>query len=134
LSAKQLNCWQSKYGKCIDFVCVYIAEAHTNNVWPLGRHIDIPSHISFEDRVAASDILINKYEFKIPVMYDTMTNEFDQYYAVWPERYYIIKDNKMDFIFSPTVEFGFNRDQLEKKLNDRLDSIQKIKVYVKNIV
>jgi len=123
LSAQQLNSWQSIYGKHIDFLCVYIAEAHANDKWPLGRHVDIPSHKSFEDRVDSSDILINKYQFKIPVMYDTMTDEFDKNYAVWPERYYIIRDNKLVYIFCPTVDFGFDREELEKELQNCLDKV-----------
>jgi len=96
---------------------VYIAEAHANDIWPLGKHVDIPSHATFQDRVAASDILIHKYEFnKIAMYYDTMTNEFDNQFAVWPERYFIIKDGKFSNIFKPTVEFGFDRQSIESVL------------------
>jgi len=128
-----LNSWQLKYGEFIDFVCIYISEAHANDVWPLGRHVDIPSHKTFEDRVTSSDILINKYGLNIPVMYDTMTDEFDKKYAVWPERYYIIRNNKMDYIFEPTIDFGFDRSEMENQLNNRLESLQKLKVFVQNV-
>jgi len=104
----------------MDFVCVYIDEAHANDKWPLGTHVDIPSHKTFEDRVNASDILIKKYGLKIPVFYDTMTNEFDQQFAIWPERYYIIKDNKIDFVCEPTDEFGFDRNDIETNICNRL--------------
>jgi len=67
-------------------------------------------------------------------MYDTMTDEFDQKYAVWPERYYILKGNKLDYIFEPTVDFGFDRDEMERQLNVRLNSIQKLEVFVHNVI
>jgi len=95
---------------------VYIAEAHANDIWPLGKHIDLPSHATFEDRVKASKILINKYGLKIPVMYDTMENSFDLKFAVWPERYYLVKDQKMKKIYSPNTNFGFDRDAINNDL------------------
>jgi len=112
-----LNNWQSKFADKIHFVVVYISEAHANDVWPLGKHVDIKSHKTFEERVAASDILTSKYGLKIPVVYDTMANEFDKHYAVWPERYYIIQqagaEPVLDWIFYPNVEVGYNRQEIE---------------------
>jgi len=119
LSVTQLNDWQSKFGDGIDFLTVYIAEAHANDVWPLGTHVDLPSHKTFEDRINASDILINKYGLKIPVLYDTMDDTFDNLYAVWPERYYIVCDGLIDVVFSPTVDFGFDRETMERALTIR---------------
>jgi len=101
----------------------------------LGRHVDLPSHKKFQDRVDASSILINKYGFnKIPIFYDTMADSFDQKFSVWPERYYLIKDGKMDHVFNPTVEFGFDRDSIKKELEKRLDMIQNVDVFVKTLV
>jgi len=99
---------------------VYISEAHAKDVWPLGKHVELSSHKTFEERVAASDILISKYGMNIPVMYDTMADEFDKNYAVWPERYYIIKQTEeqpvLDWIFYPNVEVGYNRQEIEDTL------------------
>jgi len=100
----------------IDFVCVYIAEAHANDGWRLGNHVDIPDHKTFDERVSASDIIIEKYGFQVPIIYDTMENCFDNAFAVWPERYYLIKSGKVEHIFSPSVEFGFDRDEIGKVL------------------
>jgi len=114
---QELNDWQSRFGDKIDFVNVYIAEAHANDTWPLGKHVDIPSHASFEDRVKASDILINKYGFnKIPVFYDDMDDKFDNLFSVWPERYFIIKDGKFVRIFQPSTSFGFDRKKILEDL------------------
>jgi len=111
-----LNQWQSTFSDKIDFLCVYIAEAHANDKWPLGKHVDLPTHKTFEDRVAASDILINKYGLKSPMMYDTMSDEFDKEFSVWPERYYIIKDNRIVNIFYPVIDFGFDRIAIHNEL------------------
>jgi len=102
---------------------VYIAEAHANDIWPLGKHVDLPTHSTFEDRVKASDILISKYGLKIPVMYDTMENMFDEKFAVWPERYYLVVDQKMKKIYKPKTNFGFERDAIELDLLNTYNSL-----------
>jgi len=100
----------------MDFLCVYIAEAHAQDKWPLGRHVELTTHKNFNERVKASDILVDKYNFKVKIMYDTMEDEFDKEYAVWPERYYIVKDGKMVQIFSPTTDFGFDREAMRREI------------------
>jgi len=110
----QLNRWQQKYGNSVNFVVIYIKEAHANDTWPLGNHVDIPAHQCFEERVEASSILIDKYKCEIPVLYDGMDNAFDEIFAVWPERYFLIFNNKVQYIWYPTTEFGFNRNHMEE--------------------
>jgi len=116
----QLNQWKAEFGHAVDFLCVYIKEAHANDIWPLGKHVDLPSHKTFEDRVASSDILLNKYKLEIPMMYDTMDDAFDKEFAVWPERYFIVIDYKMVVVFEPTLRFGFDRDHIHASL-ERID-------------
>jgi len=92
---------------------VYIAEAHATDTWPLGNHVSLPSHKTFNDRVAASKLLTEKFGLNIPVLYDDVNNNFDTTYAVWPERYYLLSLDKIQYIGYPTTEFGFNRRVLK---------------------
>jgi len=66
-------------------------------------------------------------------MYDTMSNQFDKEYSVWPERYYIIKDNKIDRVFNPITDFGFDREEMKRELETRLRVSGKVKSNVKSI-
>lgn len=102
----------------MDFLCVYIAEAHAQDKWPLGRHVELTTHANFAERVSAGDILQDKYNLKVKFMYDTMADEFDKAYAVWPERYFIVKDGKMVRVFSPTQDFGFDREAMRREIED----------------
>jgi len=95
---------------------VYIDEAHANDIWPLGNHIDLPNHKTISDRTHAASLLKDKFNLQIPVLLDSMTNNFDQEYAVWPERYYFIKNGKLEKIGQPTTEFGYDRKSLEWEL------------------
>jgi len=49
-------------------------------------------------------------------MYDGMDDTFDATFAVWPERYYLLSNNKIQYIWYPTTEFGFNRLSMQKML------------------
>jgi len=113
---EQLNRWQEQFGDQISFVVVYIAEAHAMDTWPLGKHVELNSHKTFAERVQASELLINKYGCKIPVMYDGMDNQFDKVFAVWPERYYLLSHEKVKYIWYPTTEFGYNRASMKSIL------------------
>jgi len=116
LSVQQLNEWQSKFEGKINFLLVYIAEAHANDVWPLGKHVDLPSHQTINDRQKAAMILVNKFGCKVPILLDTMEDQFDTKFAVWPERYYIVKSQVMEHLFYPSHEFGFDHNEMLAKL------------------
>jgi len=96
---------------------VYIAEAHATDIWPLGNHVTLPSHQSIEDRTNAANLLVSKFNCKIPILMDKMEDTFDRAYAVWPERYYVIQQGIMEHVFYPTTEFGFDHQNMLRVLN-----------------
>jgi len=88
-------------------------------VWPLGNHIVLESHKSVEDRQKAARMLLAR-GCEIPIVLDSMSDEFDKSYAVWPERFFLAKNNEMVEVFYPSVEFGFDMDVIEARLKYRL--------------
>lgn len=121
MSVSDLNNWHDEFSDKINFVVVYIAEAHANDVWPLGNHVSLngaplSSHKNFEERVKASDLLTGKYGCKIPLLFDGMDDTFDAEFAVWPERYFVVKDGVMKYIWLPSIEFGFDRIEMKNIL------------------
>ncbi len=77
----------------MNFVCVYIREAHPEDGDQVGRNLsdDVffkqPTTEDERAEVAASCML--RYNFSFPMLLDDMTDQADQYKA-WPERLYII--------------------------------------------
>jgi len=86
-------------------ISIYIMEAHAADEWPLGRKVEIKQHKTLEDRMAAHDYWNANYPWKIPMVIDPISNDFNKVYAAWPERYFTIADGKMLFIDEPN-EFG----------------------------
>jgi len=116
LSIHKLNKWQSQFEGKINFLLVYIAEAHAKDVWPLGNRESLPSHETLQDRLNAAQILLKKYNCEIPMLLDTMSDGFDKAFAIWPERYYVIAGGKVEHVFMPDHEFGFDQDNMYELL------------------
>lgn len=100
----------------VDFLTIYIKEAHASDEWKLGNIIDIPQHKNLNDRCEAAKLLTKKYNYLSPVVVDTMDNAFMREMASWPERYYIIKDGKIFAVCDVDNEFGHNRLLLRRTL------------------
>jgi hypothetical protein len=87
-----MNQLAQRYRDVADFVVIYIAEAHAQDEWPLGRRVCLNQHKTIEDRIAAAKYYTETFGCEFPVLVDTMENQFDREYAVWPERFFIISD------------------------------------------
>jgi hypothetical protein len=108
----------------VDFLAVYISEAHAQDVWPLGNKICIKQPKTMEERIQVAKRFIEEYNFQIPMLVDPMENEFDNTFAAWPERWWIVMNQKIEVIALPT-ELGYDRADL-------IDGIKKILHSVSN--
>ena len=98
----------------IQFLQVYIAEAHAQDEWPIGsKRYQLNQHKSLEDRAAASR---QQMDVPWPVFLDGMDDKFLHTYGAWPTRFYIFDDRgKMVYLARPQ-KCAFNPHELEEKL------------------
>ncbi|KAK6179944.1 hypothetical protein SNE40_012189 [Patella caerulea] len=75
----------------IDFLTVYIEEAHPNDGWRIANDTkyDYKQHVILEDRIQAAGRLLEA-GVESPVVLDTMENEANAAFAALPERLFII--------------------------------------------
>jgi len=111
-----MNSLQEEFSGKVDFLGVYISEAHANDEWPLGVQYCYNQPKTMENRLAIANGFVKDFNFKIPMLVDTMTNQFDSVFASWPERFYIVQNGSLTLIGRPTTEFGFNRNLLRGEL------------------
>jgi len=121
-----MNRLQESFKDIANFVAVYIAEAHAQDEWPLGRKVCLNQHKTLEERLAVARQFKKDYNLEIPLLVDLMDNNFDQYYSSWPERFYIIEDCKMVLVGHPSTEFGYDRHHLTNWLNYHKSKLQQI--------
>ena len=98
------------------FVMVYIREAHASDEWPLGTVCSRPQHKAIEDRLAAAREFATNYAFDTLMVVDSISNEFNNVFAAWPERYFCVHNGKLVYIAAPDGELGFDRNEFKSHL------------------
>ena len=106
-----------------DFVFIYILEAHPAEK----KHFDysnkaihkIYSHKTLEERIQAAEILNEKLGEECTLLVDGLDNAADSAYAAKPDRIYIVKNGKIEFIGAPGP-LSINPEALEMRLRDTL--------------
>lgn len=78
----------------VDFLVIYIAEAHSTDGWAFTNNFDINQHQSLEDRLSAARILLQKDPL-CPVVVDEMSNNASIKYGALPERLYVLQAGKV---------------------------------------
>ena len=78
----------------INFLCVYILEAHPEDGWRVphnwNKGICIPTPKGLEQRADVAGLCVSGEGFTIPMVLDTMENDLLKLYAGSPERLYAI--------------------------------------------
>jgi len=93
-----------KFGAHINFLTVYILEAHADDTWPIGSDVCYKQTCTTEERscVARDFISHNGYEF--PIRIDAPPEDaFNKLFAAWPLRFYVIepKESRLSYICEP---------------------------------
>lgn len=108
------------YNSNIDFLCVYIREAHPeDNISGRSAQMNadagifIDTHATIEERADAARTCVLRLNLKMPMALDDMTDQVDKGYRAMPERLAIVDaEGKLAFI-SGQGPWGFKPDDWE---------------------
>jgi hypothetical protein len=90
-----MNALVERYHGSALFAFVYILEAHAVDEWPVRcTNADLRQHKSLSDRANAAKRLVAEYPLhpKLHLLLDNEANEFNNTYASWPFRYWVVQD------------------------------------------
>ena len=99
-----------KYCAFADFLCVYIEEAHATDEWPIssarynnGQVCSIKQPKTNPERYDIVRKFKENFNVQMPIAFDSpeLNNPFEQNYAPWPLRLFVIRNDKIDFVASP---------------------------------
>jgi type I thyroxine 5'-deiodinase len=125
-----------QYRDQVEFIVVYVKEAHASDRWWLGRsrtqrlvhalsgdraRIDVAEPVTLEQRrrVAAS-CQANLFDGVVPLYVDGMDNRVARLYTARPTRIYFI-DREGRVVYNPGIgPFGFSPDHLEPVIREYL--------------
>jgi hypothetical protein len=104
----------------VDFLVVYIVEAHPTDVWQMESNIKdkvlFSSPKTEEERALVAGTCVRKLGIKFPAVLDEFDNATEQAYTGWPDRIYLIDQNRRVVYKSKPGPFGFKSAELATAL------------------
>jgi hypothetical protein len=104
----------------VEFVVVYITEAHPSDVWQMQSNIKekvvFASPQNEDERAAVAGTCVRKLGIKIPAVLDEFGNSTEAAYTGWPDRMYLIDGSGRVRYKSAPGPFGFSADDLKTAL------------------
>ena len=118
---------RQQFADRVDFLMVYIEEAHAEDEWPVrsARYNDgVPVRVNqprtLSDRLAIATEFVSRFKLmNLPTLVDDPEkgNLFSSAFAPWPIRFYVVHKGKMCFIANPVnCEYSIRelRDAIER--------------------
>ncbi|CAF3558473.1 unnamed protein product [Rotaria sordida] len=109
--ACSLTCaeWYTSY-------CNYIAEAHSQDEWPVGQTIScVDQPKTFEQRLENARRFKKDFNFEMPMFVDDINNTFLNTYGSWPFRFFVIYEGKLILKAEPDKEtFTYDMNEIDK--------------------
>jgi len=109
-----------KYKDRINFLTIYIREAHTRDEWPLGNDFCWKNPTTMEERMALARKFQREMKYDVPMAVDAFDDPFNDYFSSWPERYYIIHEGKLAFKAMP-IKDNYEWEEVEQWVVDYLN-------------
>jgi hypothetical protein len=86
------------YKDHVDFLTIYIREAHPIDEWRMKSNEKDRDNVCYaqpktlEQRVAIAQDFSQRFKYDVPFGIDEMSNTANDLYAAWPERLYILDE------------------------------------------
>ncbi|WAR12853.1 IOD1-like protein [Mya arenaria] len=113
----QFNQLVDDFAHVIDFVTIYIKEAHPLNGWNLiGNKHDIRQHETIQDRIKAAKLLSDS-GLRCPLYVDTMENDAQLAFSSFPESLFVLEKGKI--AFKALGPFAYDPCKLRSLINGK---------------
>ena len=111
------------FGDRADFLTVYIKEAHPEDEWQMDSNVEqgvcYKQPTTTAQRVAIAKDFSERFRFPIPLLVDSIENRANAVYAGWPERFYILDEQRRIVYKGEPGPFGFHPEEVEAWLGKR---------------
>jgi len=114
------------FGDRVEFILVYIREAHPTDEWALESNeqaeVNIAQPVSFDERKEVAQTCSIALNLSMTCVVDDMNNSTDIAYAAWPERLFIVNTDGQIEYAGKQGPFGFEPDEVRHWLDRELGS------------
>ena len=114
----------SKKYKDVEFLLVYIREAHASDEWQVGANerqgVILAAAKSFEGKDEYASLCVRKLGIEFTTLVDNMDNQVETNYTAWPDRLYLVgSDGVIKFKGKPGPQ-GFRAKELDEAIQKLL--------------
>lgn len=117
---------QAKYQSAgIQFLSVYIVEAHAIDEWPVGDPLKVVQPRTIAERCGVARAFVGEYKLRVPMVVDQLDNNFSEQFAGWPVRFYVVRkeEEKWKLLFKAQPDEKNTYDSVPKQLDSFLTSV-----------
>eukprot|EP01084_Bolivina_argentea_P157969 275234_1 len=118
-----MNSIFQKFKHSVNFITVYIAEAHAQDEWPIRTkpELCIKQHRTLKERVKAANYWVNELKHNCgPVYIDLMENMFMNIYSAWPKKIFIIHHGLIQWVLEPDKPGLFRFEDIEEAIESMI--------------
>lgn len=116
----RLNEIYQRYNEDVQFICVYIKEAHPDDgVGGYRSDHNVDKGIAFDqpktadDRAAVARHCLLRLDLRMPMLLDDMTDQAEDKYVAWPDRLFVLDAAGLIAYHSALGPEGFDVDEWE---------------------
>jgi hypothetical protein len=115
-----------RYGERVEFLLIYIREAHPTDGRQAKRNVEegvlLATARSAAQKEEHATVCVRKLDIRFTALIDGMDNKTEQDYTGWPDRLYLVgKDGRIAYKGAPGPR-GFQPAELETAIRRDLDA------------
>ncbi len=111
----------AEYGDRVQFLVIYIREAHPTDGWYMGNH-DFRDPQTIVERRALAGTCETRLKYGIPTLVDEMDDAVMKAYAAWPDRLYLVDLDGRVAYAGGIGPRGFKPDNLKRAIDQLMES------------
>ena len=113
----RLNSIHEKYQQQVEFLCVYVREAHPDNGWRVPENLEAGIHFNepttLGERADVAHVCQLSLDLKMPMLVDGIDNAVEEQYKGMPMRLFLVDKDGLIAYTGNTGPFGFDPDSWE---------------------
>ncbi|MAF49354.1 MAG: hypothetical protein CMM10_15315 [Rhodospirillaceae bacterium] len=112
------------YKDQVAFYLIYISEAHPADGWVTPQNlydeIEYDQPTTEDERAEVAHVCQAALDVKMPMLIDSIDNDIDEKYIVWPTRYYVIGSDGLMAFNGAQGPRGLDPDAWEEAIKEQI--------------
>jgi hypothetical protein len=113
---------RERYGSRVNFLLVYIREAHSNDRWQSTRNeragVNLPPAATMTEKEDHAKMCSRKLHLNFPAVVDKMDGSVETAYNAWPSRAFVLGADRRVLYSTRLTELDFHADEMESVLRN----------------